>query len=425
MSSDLTDHHPATGTNTDDAGPPPQVRASAAAPFGPPWSFASLLHPITPEVFFSDYWGRNRLHIARGDGSFFSELITLGELQRYLSVDELYQRGTVTTSSRAVEPPLPPPNSTSELYRRLVAGRSMRIRRMECLLDPSAPTLQLFRDMERTLQHPTGSFSCYIAPANAIGLGPHHDHTEIFTLQIFGTKRWRLYHRVDTDHSKSYRRDQLGEPSAEFVLEPGDLFYLPRGQIHEVENQTPSFSLTFVFDPIKWSALLDMLVERLARTDEFIAPMPAGVLLDGDSTGALQRGFDQRIQLIRDTLDALDAEALRDRAAVEHLTQVTMPPDDNHLESLFQLDRLTPETVLEKRPGVAWHLARKGATVVLTLPGGFTLEVGAGAEPVLRAVLERTGPFRVDEIHDSLDQATQLALARDLVGCGLLRPRAP
>lgn len=421
MSSKQTGTYSAPGADVDGRACPLRVDADPEALLGPPWSFASLIHPITPEVFFSDYWGRRPLHIARGAEAFFSRLITLGELERYLSTDELYERGTVTTPRRTAGPPAPPPSSTSQVYQRLLGGSSLRIRRMECLLDPSAPVLELLRSMEGALQHPKDSLSCYVAPPNAVGLGPHQDRTEIFTLQISGRKRWRLYHRVDSDRSIIHRREQLSDPTDDFVLEPGDVFYLPRGLIHEVTNEVPSFSLTIVFDPIKWSALLDLIVERLARQSEFIAPMPAGALLDGDDGESLSRGLTERIQLIRNALDEIDVEALRDHAAARHIARMTMPPG-SHIEALFQLDQITPETVLEKRPGVAWHVARKKDAVVLTLPGGYTLDASADAEPVLRSVLGRDRRFRVAEIHDSLDEATQLALARELVGCGLLRP---
>jgi ribosomal protein L16 Arg81 hydroxylase len=386
----------------------------------PPWSFASLIDPVSPDEFRSDYWCAQPLHISRGDASFFAQLITIEDVERQLSTDEVFSRHSVTTPREGYGPPDPPPTSVSELYERLLAGSSVRIRRLECLLDPGTPVLTLLRGMELALQHPRDSLSCYIAPPQATGLGPHHDETEIFTLQISGRKRWRLYGPVDSELPATYDREQLGPPAHDFTLEEGDVLYVPGGVIHDVTNDVPSFSLTVVFDPFRWSALLDLLWRQLAATAEFRAPLPAGVLFADRPHELLSRQLEPRVELVRQALERVSAGALVDDLAQRQVARTTLPPD-GQLGVLFELDAITLETVVEKRPSLACHITRRGEKVLLMLPGGYGLEASARAEPALRSVVSMDQPFRVADMDESLGDGAKLALARKLVSCGLLR----
>ena len=100
---------------------------------------------------------------------------------------------------------------------------------------------------------------------------------------------------------------------------------------------------------------------------------------------------------------------------------MTTPPG-RYFEALFSLEEISPDTRLEKRSGMPWHLARKGDRIKLILPGGYALETSGRAETALRQVLAADGSFRVSEMHDSLSGEAKVALAKQLVGCGLLSP---
>jgi len=67
------------------------------------------------------------------------------------------------------------------------------------------------------------------------GVGPHVDSYDVFLLQAWGRRRWRLSRQKNL-------RAQPGSPinvvegfraSSEWVLEPGDMLYLPPGVAHE------------------------------------------------------------------------------------------------------------------------------------------------------------------------------------------------
>ena len=93
----------------------------------------------------------------------------------------------------------------------------------------------------------------------------HIDSKDNFVYQLIGRKRWTIY--PPTDHAYLYYVEEKGslewsrvlsapgKPDLEeyplyakthpvkFILEPGEVLYLPRGWTHFVENITPALML--------------------------------------------------------------------------------------------------------------------------------------------------------------------------------------
>ena len=66
----------------------------------------------------------------------------------------------------------------------------------------------------------------YMTPSGAQGLAPHHDDVDVFVLQTQGRKKWKLYEpftELASQHSNDIQRDDLGEPTHEIILSPGDM----------------------------------------------------------------------------------------------------------------------------------------------------------------------------------------------------------
>jgi 50S ribosomal protein L16 3-hydroxylase len=67
------------------------------------------------------------------------------------------------------------------------------------------------------------------------GVGPHVDSYDVFLLQTAGRRRWRIARRFDAtlDARAPLKILRRFTAEAEFVLEPGDLLYLPPNWAHE------------------------------------------------------------------------------------------------------------------------------------------------------------------------------------------------
>jgi 50S ribosomal protein L16 3-hydroxylase len=70
------------------------------------------------------------------------------------------------------------------------------------------------------------------------GVGPHFDSYDVFLIQVSGRRHWRIG-RLGVSTSGALREDVPlkvladFEPEQDFVLEPGDMLYLPPGWAHD------------------------------------------------------------------------------------------------------------------------------------------------------------------------------------------------
>jgi 50S ribosomal protein L16 3-hydroxylase len=67
------------------------------------------------------------------------------------------------------------------------------------------------------------------------GVGPHFDSYDVFLLQAHGTRRWRIGRQKDLALQDNVPLKLLSrfEPEQEFLLEPGDMLYLPPQYAHD------------------------------------------------------------------------------------------------------------------------------------------------------------------------------------------------
>jgi ribosomal protein L16 Arg81 hydroxylase len=384
-----------------------------------PYSFESLISPFSTPEFCTHYWGQRFLHVARGKADYYSSLVSFSDIEQCLATNALFQRDSVATPFRTDGMPEAEPQCASEVFDRLAQGKPLRLRRMETIMSPDSPVIAMLRDMEQKLQQPLSSLSCYISPASEFGLGPHHDESEIFTLQISGAKTWRLFNKVTSDEPGLYENDGLGDPDHEITLKAGDLLYVPSGLIHDVTvaESEASFSLTIVFEPFRWTAMLDLLLARLGRSDLFSKPVLAGPRHGAD---AFDRAFDERVAAIRQELANLTGDDLADVLTWRHLAGITLPPAER-ISSILKVGEINLGTLVSMLPGITWNLTREDDRVRLVLPGGYSLFASPAVEPALRSILSAQNQFLVSDMSNSLSAPAKIALAKRLVGCGLLR----
>jgi len=67
------------------------------------------------------------------------------------------------------------------------------------------------------------------------GVGPHFDSYDVFLLQAQGQRKWRIGRQKKFDLQEDMPLKILKDfqPEAEFVLNPGDMLYLPPGYAHD------------------------------------------------------------------------------------------------------------------------------------------------------------------------------------------------
>lgn len=156
------------------------------------------------------------------------------------------------------------------------------------------------------------------------GVGPHFDSYDVFLLQAHGRRRWRIGRQDDLSLQPGVPLKILArfEPEQEFVLEPGDMLYLPPRWAHDgvAEGECQTYSIGFRA-PGRGEIARELL-QRLAEDAQDVAgeglyrdPRQAATASPGAIPPALH-------EFARKALDTALREPLAlERALGEYLTE--------------------------------------------------------------------------------------------------------
>lgn len=157
------------------------------------------------------------------------------------------------------------------------------------------------------------------------GVGPHVDSYDVFLVQTHGRRRWRI------GGSRDERRDErivpglplkiLADfrPTHEWVLEPGDLLYLPPGVAHEGVALGECITCSIGFRAPAWQELVEpwfaALAERARIDGRYRDPQLRPTRRPGRLPADMRAATLQALGRIRPT--ARDAQ----RALLAHLSE--------------------------------------------------------------------------------------------------------
>ena len=102
------------------------------------------------------------------------------------------------------------------------------------------------------------------------GTGPHFDHYDVFLVQVSGQRRWRLGGMANGETplvpGSELRLVERFDEQESWVLNPGDVLYVPPGMVHWGEAVTSSLSYSVGFRSPSLSDMLgDLAIELMAQ----------------------------------------------------------------------------------------------------------------------------------------------------------------
>jgi 50S ribosomal protein L16 3-hydroxylase len=102
------------------------------------------------------------------------------------------------------------------------------------------------------------------------GVGPHFDSYDVFLLQAHGQRRWRIGRQKNLSLRDDVPMKILShfEPEEEYVLEPGDMLYLPPRWAHDGIAQGECMTYSVGFRVPERTDLAQELLVRLADEDD-------------------------------------------------------------------------------------------------------------------------------------------------------------
>jgi 50S ribosomal protein L16 3-hydroxylase len=334
----------------------------------------ALLGGISPAEFMSTYWQRKPLLVRQAFPQ-FKALLSRSELFDLAQHNEVESRLVMGTNGgqrdwrmqrgpfkrRAI------PKLTERDWTLLVQGVDLHDDRMAALMHQ-------FRFIpDARLDDVMVSYA-----SDGGGVGPHFDSYDVFLLQAHGQRRWRIGRQKDLSLVPEMPLKILAHfrPEQDWVLDPGDMLYLPPRYAHEgiAQGECMTYSVGF-----RVPQTGDLARELLVRLSEGAEDMAGGDLYKDASQAAVShpaqvpQGLNEFARLaLQKSLK--DPKALQ-RALGEYLTEpkanvyFEMGDAPHQLKSVY-LDRRSKMMYDAQHiflNGESWRAAGKDAVLMRQL----------------------------------------------------------
>lgn len=373
------------------------------------WSLERLIHPLDDGTFVDSHWGRKYLHVRRDKPRYFTDLVTIDDIDHILAMSgarpprvRLVSSGKVTPPEHLVSPgALPAGPSIDSLIGQVRGGSTVALHFIQEIL----PKLNDLCESLRIELSCAAQVNAYITPPHSQGLNPHPDSHDVLVAQVFGRKNWRLYKDDDL------RGD--GDPLDAFVLHPGDLLYLPQGQVHVASTDDDfSIHLTIGLSTLSVGDLLLLEVGRIVRDEELAERIPPRLLEDDSGEQHLYASLKEAIERVLCQFDA-DAVVSDARRQLERVQRADARGRLAHLLSPLPSEA----SHFQLQDGCTVHVGTDGAVVARN---GFEVCLPPAANAAVQVMAERS-VFSGAGL--PLDAASRRVVIERLLDEGMLKVR--
>jgi 50S ribosomal protein L16 3-hydroxylase len=233
------------------------------APPPAPHRSLQLLGGLTPREFMRRHWQRRPL-LVRSALAGIVQPLSRSELFALAARDDVESRLVRVRNTRDWSL-TPGPIARSKLPRVREPGWTLLVQGVDLHHEAAHSLLQQFRFVpDARLDDVMISWA-----SDGGGVGPHADSYDVFLLQASGTRRWRIAQQYDAALDERAPLKMLRRFAAEheFLLEPGDLLYLPPSWAHEgVAVGGDCMTCSIGLHAPRRGALAAELAQRLAET---------------------------------------------------------------------------------------------------------------------------------------------------------------
>jgi hypothetical protein len=132
-----------------------------------------------------------------------------------------------------------------------------------------SPIARITRMLEQETGCNYATCNLYYTPPNNAGFVPHYDWMDVLVIQISGIKQWSVasepsIHLSNHDQTLYKSTDHVVPRYDEFIMNPGDVLYIPRGITHNATTplgNEPSLHLTFGIEH-QWYTTMEALIQH-------------------------------------------------------------------------------------------------------------------------------------------------------------------
>lgn len=227
------------------------------------------------------------------------------------------------------------------------------------------------------------------------GVGPHFDYYDVFLIQGLGKKRWRLGGHVDSTSpllpDTDLRLLQTFNTTEDWIVEPGDILYLPPNIAHHGVAIGDSITYSIGFRTPSVAEIIDDLgsdvMQELREDQRYLDTAPQLPVRAGEITPQISG---QLIELLQTHL--LDPEKLA-RWFGRYMTSPKYPelvsPSAEMLSPQQLRQALVEGAVLVRNPASRFAFVDNGIDTAELHVDGNTIPCPAAIAPLLPAVCDK------------------------------------
>ncbi|MDH5425959.1 MAG: cupin domain-containing protein [Gammaproteobacteria bacterium] len=365
--------------------------------------FEELIKPLSIDDFKSSYYEKKHVHIKSENAARFSHLISFEKLDEMVGVHGLTapditvvnSKDDVSKSDYLWKQDLVDPVKVAGLF---ADGATIIF---NALQDRFEPLRLLCSGITEDLQL-RAQTNIYLTPPNSQGFNTHWDTHDVFVIQVEGSKDWKIYKEalplpLEQPNYK-FEKDCVDALNVidEFVLEQGDILYIPRGVMHSASaSNEKSLHVTLGITPYTWKSFFLDYIELISDKE---ADWRSSVSLLASDRESVKSGFESKLKQLQ---GFADIEAVINRH-VSSVHQYYRPRTANLLNQSLE------SIVLEKTDIIMPH---RHNTIEITKSEDNKVHVSSGAREIIfpgaakktiDLIFERNNQ-KIGEFNDDID----------------------
>ncbi len=392
----------------------------------------SLLSPPSVDEFLSNYWPDKALYFAvDGDPARLPEFLHAKELSSFDSLAHINRRpvafGNGPKSARMVASDA---RNASNLYQMGLTVYFDNITR----IIPGAKKFARQLARELGVNERAARVSAWASPVEN-GAAPHYDPTDVFSIQLRGTKLFELARvdEVSAPYGKQYTpgASRLTEETlAQMVngfpdwhdvefekveMKPGSVLFFPRGTWHRTYASADSFAVSIMIEPpTAAECILDQLRLLMLQDPEWRRPL-YGAWGNGQEREA---AFEQAAKLVKKIPRIASAISAKDVV----LATISLEKRLAHIDSSSRFQRMpNAGVILERQDGSESNTTqrmritlRDEHNIEHTL---MNIEIPAQHVDVVNWLATRDTPFRTRDLQAQFPEIASSEIKQLLENC--------
>ncbi|HEY6160160.1 MAG TPA: cupin domain-containing protein [Bacteroidia bacterium] len=382
-----------------------------------------LISPLSSKEFFNTYWENKVLVLKREQNDYWKELLTLEiidnaishlnlkfpEISIVNSNDEIVS-GDYLLGDKQID--------FLKLYQLFSEGSTIIFNQLQNRI---LPLSQLCRALEKEFSMPFQT-NIYLTPPGAQGFSAHYDTHDVFVIQVAGSKHWRIYDKpVEYPTSSepfSSSNHNIGSVTQEFVLEAGDIAYIPRGIVHDATTSKDlSLHITLGVMSYTWLNLIgEALLQLSVKNPKVRSALPVGFANPAFNDKSAKASF-------RELLNALQTDEAIDSALSvfsNKFISSRKPILSRQLSHIKNSRDFDYNLLISRRPNILYRLTEDKGAIIINCHGNTQINFPVNLKEAVVFALE-TDEYSIMDIPGEIDFELKTVLIRQLIRVGLVQ----